>query len=236
MKLTDVFGKAILDFHAGKNAIIETYSSIGGWDKLPVEYLFRTFQEMPDLEKAALKLTKGRVLDLGCGAGSHSLYLQQKKHEVKPIDISFGAIEICKKRGLDQAQVIDLWELKNQKFDTILALMNGAGICGSINSLPKFLKHLASLLNPGGQILMDSTDIIYMYEDEHGEPDLSSIDHYYGDVEFESKYKEELSGKHPWLYIDFPNLQQHAINQNLHCELIRKGTHYDYLARLSFPK
>lgn len=232
-KLVDVFGKAIQDYYNGINAVIQTYSSIGGWDELPVEYLFRSFEKMPELEQMALELSYGKILDLGCGAGSHSLYLQHKKHKVKPIDISEGAIEICKKRGLEHAEMINLWDLKNEKFDTILALMNGAGICGSIANIPDFLNHLSSLLSPGGQILMDSSDIIYMYEDMHGEPDLSDLDHYYGDVEFESKYNSQLSGKHPWLYIDFPNLQQHAFHQNLRCELIKNGPHYDYLARLS---
>lgn len=232
--IEDVFGKAIMDFQKGKNAIIETYSSIGGWDELPVKYLFRSFQEMPDIEQTALQLAFGKILDLGCGAGSHSLYLQNQEFMVKPIDISDGAIKVCKERGLDHAEMVNLWDLKGKQFNTILALMNGAGICGSMKNVPEFLQHLSSLLAPGGQILMDSSDIIYMYEDENGDPDLSETDHYYGEVEFESKYQGQYSGKYPWLYIDFPNLQQHAFNQNLKCELVKKGAHFDYLARLSF--
>ena len=234
--ITDVFGKAIRDFHQGKKAVIETYSSIGGWDELPVKYLFRSFEEMPDIEQTALQMAFGQVLDLGCGAGSHSLYLQNKGLSVKPVDISKGAIEVCRLRGLDQAEVINLWELRGVQFDTILALMNGAGICGSMKNLPGFLKHLASLLRPGGQVLLDSTDVIYMYEDENGEVDLSDVNHYYGEVEFQSKYLGELSGSFPWMYIDFYNLQQQALNLKLQCELIKKGPHYDYLARLSLPE
>lgn len=233
--LKDVFGRAILDFYNGKNAVIETYSSIGGWDELPVKYLFRSFEEMPDIEQTALQLAKGKVLDLGCGAGSHSLFLQDKGLFVKPIDISQGAIEVCKKRGLKESETINLWNLKNTRFDTILALMNGAGICGSMKKFPEFLNHLKSLLTTGGQILMDSSDIIYMFENENGEIDLTEIDHYYGEVEFESKYSDELSGSYPWLYIDYYNLEQHANNQGLQCELVVKGSHYDYLARLSVP-
>lgn len=233
--IKDVFGKAILDFHKGKNAVIETYSSVGGWDELPVKYLFRSFEEMPEIEQTALNLARGKVLDLGCGAGSHSLFLKHKGLFVKPVDISQGAIEVCKERGLKEAEAINLWDLKNTQFDTILALMNGAGICGSMKKIPEFLIHLKSLLTPGGQILVDSTDIIYMFEDENGEIDLSDINHYYGEVEFESKYDGELSGSYPWLYIDYYNLEQHALNQGLQCELILKGSHYDYLARISFP-
>ena len=81
-KLVDVFGKAIQDYYDGINAVIQTYSSIGGWDELPVEYLFRSFEKMPELEQTALELSYGKILDLGCGAGSHSLYLQDKKHKV----------------------------------------------------------------------------------------------------------------------------------------------------------
>lgn len=234
--ITDVFGKAIKDFYTGENAVIETYSTIAGWDELPVKYLFRSFEEMPDIEQTALQMAFGQVLDLGCGAGSHSLYLQNKGLSVKPVDISKGAIEVCRLRGLDQAEVINLWELKGVQFDTILALMNGAGICGSMKNLPRFLKHLVSLLKPGGQVLLDSTDVIYMYEDENGEVDLSDVNHYYGEVEFQSKYLGELSGSFPWMYIDFYNLQQQALNLNLQCELIKKGPHYDYLARLSLPE
>ena len=234
--ITDVFGKAIKDFYTGKNAVIETYSSIGGWDELPVKYLFRSFEEMPDLEQVALKASFGKVLDLGCGAGSHSLYLQNQGLSVKPVDISKGAIEVCKLRGLKHAEVIDLWNLKDVQFDTILALMNGAGICGTMKCLPDFLSHLVSLLKPGGQILMDSTDIIYMYEDDNGEVDVSDVNHYYGEVEFQSKYLGENSGSYPWMYIDFYNLQQQALNLNIQCELLKKGSHYDYLAKLSVPE
>jgi len=232
--LSDVFGKAIKDYHNGKDAVIDTYSSIGGWDKLPVKYLFRSFEEMPVIEQNALKLTFGEVLDLGCGAGSHSLYLQNKGLSVKPIDISGGAIEVCKERGLNHAEMINLWNIKDAQYDTILALMNGAGICGSMKNFPAFLKHLKSLLKPGGQILMDSSDIIYMYEDQDGNTDLSEVDHYYGEVTFQSKYLGENSGSYPWIYIDFYNLQQQAQNLDMQCELLKKGSHYDYLARLSF--
>lgn len=231
--LIDTFGQAIIDHYKGINAIIDTYSSVGGWDELPVSYLFRSFEAMPGIEKKALQSAYGSVLDLGCGAGSHSLYLQQQGLKVKPIDISKGAIEVCILRGLKSAEVIDFWKIKNQQFDTICSLMNGAGICGRISRMPQFLAHLKTLLNPGGQILLDSSDIIYMFEDEQGNVDLSAIDHYYGDVTFQTSYQGSYSGKYPWLYIDFYNLQELALLEDLHCELIFEGPHYDYLARLT---
>ena len=233
--LTDVFGRAIMDYYKGKEAVIETYSSIGGWDELPVAYLFRSYNNMPTIEQTALKMAAGSVLDLGCGAGSHALYLQKKGLEVKAVDISAGAIEVCKLRGVKDAELVNLWDIKGVQFDSILSLMNGAGICGSMNRVPDFLNHLKTLLRPGGQILIDSSDVIYMFEDENGEIDLSEVEHYYGEVEFQSRYQGETSGLYPWLYIDFYNLQQQALHINMTCELLKKGSHYDYLARLSFP-
>lgn len=233
MIIKDVFGDAIKDFFNGQEAVIDTYSSIGGWDKLPVRYLFRSFDEMPKIEQIALDMSFGSVLDIGCGAGSHSLHLQEKGLDITAIDISKGGIEICKKRGIKNAVHTDLWNYSSGQYDTILSLMNGAGICGSINEVPSFLTHLKSLLKPNGQILVDSSDIIYMFEDEQGTTDISDLDHYYGEVEFESKYKDHYSGRYPWLYLDFYNLRQHAYHLEMDCELIRKGPHYDYLARIS---
>ena len=232
-KLNDVFGHAIRDFYHGEEAIIETYSSIGGWDELPVDYLFRSYDKMPVLEQVALKMAKGAVLDIGCGAGSHSLYLQKQGLDVTAIDISEGAIDICKKRGLRKTELIDIWNFSSKKYDTILSLMNGAGLCGSMKSVPSFLTHLKSLLEPDGQILVDSSDVIYMFEDENGDADISEIEHYYGEVEFESKYLNQYSGRYPWLYIDFYNLQQQAFNLDMDCELIQNGPHYDFLAKIT---
>jgi len=229
----DVFGKAIRDFYHGKEAVITTYSTLGGKDKLPVRYLFRTFEEMPKIEQTALKMATGKVLDIGCGAGSHADYLQKQGLSVKPIDLSEGAIEVCRLRGLKTAEKLDLWDLKNVKFDTILSLMNGAGICGSMNRVPAFLDHLKTLLTPLGQILIDSTDVIYMYEDDEGEEDLSELDRYYGEVQFQSSYEGVVSESYPWMYIDFHNLKQQALHSNLNCELVLEGSHHDYLARLT---
>ena len=120
LKLNDVYGQAIIDYFMGEESTIITYSSLGDKDEIPVAHLFRSYEKMPEIEKVALDITKGQVLDLGCGAGSHSLILQEKDHVVKSIDLSEGAIQICKKRGLKNAVAMNLWDLKSEKFDTIL--------------------------------------------------------------------------------------------------------------------
>lgn len=228
----DIFGKAIIDFY-NKNSTedIITSTNISDEDILPLDYLFRNYTEMPELEKKALKLAKGEVLDVGCGAGSHSLWLQEKGFKVKAIDKSKGAIEVCKKRGVLNTKLLPLLEEK-QNFDTILLLMNGTGIFQTILNLPIYLNHLKSLLNEKGQILIDSSDIKYMYEDEDGGfwQDLNSG--YYGELDYFLSYKGEKEEPMKWLYLDFSTLNIACATVGLKCELIAEGDHFDYLAKL----
>lgn len=234
--MKDLFGKAILDFQTNnspKNLITET--TISEEDEMSVAYLFRDFNEMPKLEQKALELSRGKTLDVGCGAGSHSLYLQnEKKLDVTAIDISANAIKACQLRGLAFAKETDILDLdSDEKFDTLLLLMNGTGIFGTLKNTSKFLEKLKSLLNPGGQILIDSSDIIYMFdEDEDGAYEVPA-NGYYGELEFSLSYKGEKEDSFPWLYMDYNTLQNAAFANGLQCELILEGEHYDYLARLS---
>ena len=222
----------MLDFITGRPyENIETRTSVAGLDELPVPYLFRAFDERPELERKALRMADGSVLDIGCGSGSHALWLQEKGLEVKAIDISPGAVETCRIRGVKNAEVQDIWKLEGETFDTLLILMNGMGICGKLEKLPDLLKKLKSLLKPQGQILADSSDLIYMFEDEDSE--TLPFDHYYGEVQFETRYKDLRSDPFPWLYVDYYNLALHANHAGFSCEMVCQGEHYDYLARLT---
>lgn len=231
--MKDLMGRAILDYQTGNQpAEIITETNISEKDEMDVAYLFRPFKEMPAIEQKALQLAKGKILDIGCGAGSHSLYLQKKGYDVTAIDISANAIEACRLRGIRNVQAVDFMMVQEQKFDTLLLLMNGTGICGKLGNLSKFLKKLASLLNDGGQILIDSSDIIYMFdEDEDGGHWIPS-DGYYGELTFRIYYKGEAEEPFDWLYLDYNTLQNAAHTNGLQCELVMEGNHYDYLARL----
>lgn len=234
--MKDLFGKAILDFQTNNSPEdLITETTISEEDEMSVAYLFRSYNEMPNMEQKALQLAKGRVLDVGCGAGSHSLTLQNERNlEVTAIDISPNAIEACILRGIKDARVQDVMTLENEKYDTILLLMNGAGMCGKLKNIPKFLVKLKSLLNPGGQILLDSSDIIYMFDDdEDGGKWIPSDNAYYGEVVFNIAYKGEKEKPFDWMYIDYNTLQNAAFANGLKPELILEGEHYDYLAKLS---
>jgi SAM-dependent methyltransferase len=234
--MKDLFGKAILDYQTGnapENLITET--SISEEDEMSVAYLFRNYKAMPKIEQKALQLAKGRVLDVGCGAGSHSLYLQNiEELDVTAIDISKNAIEACRLRGIKNAIAMDVMQLENEKFDTILLLMNGAGMCGRLSKIQDFLEKLKSLLNNGGQILLDSSDIIYMFdEDDDGGKWIPTDVEYYGEVVFNVAYKGEKEEPFNWMYIDYNTLQNAAHAVGLQCELMLEGEHFDYLARLT---
>lgn len=232
--MKDVFGKAILDFQEGNyTEDIITFSSLDEEDTIPVPYLFRGFKEMPKLEQEALKLCKGTILDIGCGAGSHSLYLQEKGHTVIALDYSKGATETCSLRGIKDVVFTNIYNYKNQKFDTLLLLMNGIGIIGKLNNMSKFFDHMKTLMNPGAQILLDSSDIIYMFEeDEDGGVWVPDTGSYYGEIEFQMEYKKEKSDSFFWLYLDYKTLEMAAESNGFNCEIVRNGEHYDYLAKL----
>jgi len=236
--MADVFGMAVKDYQNGHyTEDIKTYSSLDEEDVIPVPYLFRTFDEMPKIEQKALQLARGKVLDIGAGTGSHALYLQNKGLNVTALDHSEGAIAVCKERGVESTVLSDLMNHSKEKYDTLLLLMNGIGLAGKLNNLSRFLEHLASLLLPNGQILLDSSDIIYMFEqDEDGGYWIPNDGTYYGEVAFTMEYKGKKSKPFDWVYVDFNTLQNACESNGFNCELVISGKHYDYLAKLTLKK
>jgi len=229
--MKDLMGKAIGDyFHQNSPEDIIIESSVSEQDVLPVSYLFRDFEEMPPIEQKALELSKGKVLDVGAAAGSHSLYLQnQKQLDVTAIDISEKSIEVCKLRGMKNSVCRNLLDFNDGTFDTILLLMNGTGIFETIDRMDDYLKKLYQLLNPGGQLLIDGTDIMYMFENPEG-IELPA-DHYYGEVEYYVSYKGEEDEPFKMLYLDYDNLKTTAEEFGFKVEKVIDDQD-SYLARL----
>lgn len=242
----DPMGAAILDYQKEQRAgRLRVRSTMFEDDEMPVAHLFRNESEMPLLEQKALSLARGRILDVGAGAGCHALALQQRGMEVKAIDISPLSCEAMRLRGVRDVQCTSLFSPLFSPsesacpvgFDTILLLMNGTGIAGKVSRLPMLLMRLRDLLAAGGQVLVDSSDLRYIYEDEEGHMDIDPKEPYYGEVDYQIVYKN-LRGKtiegdsFDWLYADFGLLQSTARACAMGCELVAEGDHYDYLARL----
>lgn len=234
----DPMGHAINDyFNHGKAKRLIVKSSMFDDDEIPVKTLFRTYEQLSSIENEALNLTKGKILDVGAGSGCHSLILQNKDKEVVAIDISALSVEVMKKRGIKDARQINIFDPRlNEKFDTLLMLMNGSGIIGKIENLPQFFSRAKQLLNTNGQILLDSSDLIFLYEDEDGGADIDLAGSYYGEVDFTMRYGKITGKTFDWLYIDFDTLSMYAQQAGFNAELICQGSHYDYLARLIIEK
>lgn len=231
--MKDLMGRAIWDFYHDEDPKdLQTETSISELDELPVDYLFRAFEEMNEIEQTALELTKGKVLDIGAGAGSHSLYLQnEKKLDVTALDISPRSIEVCKLRGIKKAVAENMLHFSGETFDTILLLMNGTGIFQSLKVIDIYLKKLNSLLNEKGQILIDSTDILYMFDKDEDGGVYIPAEGYYGELDYIVHYKGESEDPIKWLYLDFNTLKNAAENNGFKVEKILQDEDA-YLARL----
>lgn len=229
----DPMGAAIQAYLRGeKKAKVVVESNLTEDDVIPVAYLFRGIDQMPELELLALEQCRGQVLDVGAGAGCHSLVLQERGLTVTALDISAGAVEAMKQRGVRQVWQGNILELSGHTFDTLLLLMNGIGIAGDLEGLEHFLEHAKQLLRPGGQLLLESSDILYMFEEEDGSVLLDLNAGYYGEVIYNMRYKGQESGQFKWLFIDPAILQDYAETHGYTFEQLYEGEFGNYLARL----
>ena len=231
----DPMGRAIADYY--KNGVagrLRVFSSMFDEDEIPVAHLFREEDEMGELELKALGLSKGRVLDVGAGAGCQARALQDRGVEVTAIDVSPLSVKVMSDSGVEDARLVNLYDESLQgSFDTILMLMNGSGIIGKIENMPRFFARIDKLLADGGQVLMDSSDLIFLFEDEDGGADFDLAGDYYGEVDFMLQYKNIKGETFDWLYVDFATLAFYAAENGFEAELVKQGEHYDYLARLT---
>ena len=208
----------------GKLWVINQY---GPREEMPLALYFRQYSDMPELEQTALQHCKGAVLDIGAGAGSHALWLQQKGHEITAIDTSAKAIEVMRYRGVLNALNENIFDYQDARFDTLLLLMNGIGLVKTISGLQHFLQHAKQLLLPGGQLLFDSSDVAYIYE---GKPMPSQ--HYYGEVAYRYQYKKQKTDWFTWLYIDKKLLKQVAVAEGYAVKILAEDEYGQYLVRL----
>ncbi len=231
MNSNDPFGAAFYDVMAGKKkSDILIKCSVAEDEWLDPEYFFRDFDLMPMTEKVALKMAKGRILDAGAGSGSHTLWLQKNGFDVTAIDISEGAVEIMKERGVINARLQNLFDIKDEKFDTIYMLMNGVGMVEDIDGLEHFFEFVKEILTPGGQILLDSSDLRYLFQEEDGSMWIDLNAPYYGEVEYELSYDEVKGKPFNWLYVDYYTLDHYAQVHGFEVEHVYEDDHFNYLA------
>jgi SAM-dependent methyltransferase len=229
--MKDVLGTAISDFHNNTSTgKLWVHNKYGPKEEMPVDVYFRDMEEMPQLEWAALHQCRGRILDIGAGAGSHALALQEMKLDISALDISPLSAAVMRARGVRKVINEDFFKLntgpQEPLYDTLLLLMNGIGLSGTLGGLRLFLTKARTLLHPGGQLIFDSSDIAYLYD---GKPPLSPA--YYGEILYQYEYRRQRSDWFKWLFIDRKTLTKIATEEGWQIELIFED-HYDqYLAR-----
>lgn len=229
----DTLGLAYTSYYEGNSdAFFTLLSPNFEPDDVEVAHFFRNFEAMPRLEQRAILECKGRVLDVGAGTGTHSLELQQRGFQVTALDISQLACEIMKKRGISQVICEDFYSHAYKTYHTILFLMNGIGIVGTLHGFPRFFESLSHILEPGGHVLVDSSDLRYLYEDDDGSYAIPLCG-YYGELEYTVEFGDYTSKPFPWVYVDFDTLARAAKLAGWNCTLVAEGEHYDFLARLT---
>jgi len=230
----DPVGHAVWDYLNGlRGDSITVTTDIAEDEQLLPSYFFRTMEQMPVQEQEALKRCAGRVLDVGAGAGAHSLWLQEHGFEVDAMEISPLCCETMRKRGVKNVHLQDIFSLTDHKYDTILLLMNGAGIAQTLPGLRTLLHHLGTLLNPGGKILADSSDLLYLFTDENGDTwiDIAS-DTYYGEMKYQLTYKSIKGKPFSWLFVDPDTFCDYADFCGFTVKDKFIGLHFDYLVEL----
>ena len=226
--MNDALGQAIFDhYHKKATYPLWIHNKYGVKEEMPVETYFRDEEDMPDIEWLALEQSRGRVLDIGAGAGSHALLLQHQKFDVTAIDVSPLSIQVMKARGVEQALEANIYKFNQGKFDTLLLLMNGIGLAATLAGLKLLLGHLKTLINDGGQILFDSSDVAYLYES-------NLPGHiYYGEIQYQYEYNSLKSEWFSWLYVDENTMKAIAEESGLIMEVLLEDENGQYLARLT---
>lgn len=226
--MKDVHGTAIRDYYQGRQeSPLILHNSYGEPETMPVEVFFREELDFTTLEHLAIMECQGAVLDIGAGAGAHALALQARNICVFALENSPGCFEVMKQSGVKNPVFGD-YRKHAAKYDTVLLMMNGLGLAGKLSDVPRFLKKCQSLLNPGGQILLDSSDISYLYADG-----LEKPEGYYGEVNYQYEYRQLQGEWFDWVYVDQETLKGLSAKAGLKTEILMTDENDQYLARIT---
>jgi len=225
--MKDVLGQAISDyFHQTSAGKLWVNNKYGPREEMPVAVYFRNAEEMPELEWIAVQHCKGKILDIGAGAGSHTLLLQQMGQDCTALEISPLAAAVIKARGVERIIQKDFFQWTGETYDTLLLMMNGIGLSGTLRGLRAFLGKARKLLSPGGQLIFDSSNIAYLYG---GHP--PEMPDYYGEILYQYEYKKQRSDWFNWLFIDGETLKTVAAEEGWQTEFLFTDESDQFLAK-----
>lgn len=222
----DAPGQALSDYFLhGKADPLLLHTSYGTVEEMPVDWFFREEEDFPELERYALTFCRGKVLDIGAGVGSHALHLQDRGLAVTALEMSTLSANVMKRRGVQHVVNRRYQDFPAVQYDTLLLLMNGVGLVGTLTGLKQFLQQAISWLSEDSQLLFDSSDIAYLYDE-------LPIDHYYGEVRYQYEYQGRRGEWFPWLYVDTDTLLSVATERGWYGQIVYQEDTGQYLARL----
>lgn len=209
-----------------RGAFLVMDTDVGGPEEVSVSLFFRTPAEMGPVESAALAQARGRVLDLGAGAGAHAVPLRRQGLSVCAAEILPAGREAMVEAGLEDVRAGGLETLvPGERFDTVLVLMNGLGLAGTLDGLPDFLRRLAATLSADGQILADSTDPRDWDDPEDGR--------YPGEVHMQLRFGAVSGAPFPFLFVDEDQVAAAAAAIGLDTEVLAREDGGRFLVRLT---
>ena len=229
-KHRDVYGEALAEYFEKQELSTPLYlhSTYGDIEEMPIEVFFRDPEEFPELEFIALSLCDGKVLDVGAGVGAHALYLQQKDFDVTALEISATACTIMQQRGVQKIVQENFYNLKDAQYDTLLFLMNGIGLAGTVDGFRQLLTHSKTLLSDRGQLLFDSSDISYLYDEYR----IQRPSYYFGEIGFQYEFKGVKGEPFKWLYLDQDTLIKIAHEEGWVVQILFEDENDQYLVRM----
>jgi 2-polyprenyl-3-methyl-5-hydroxy-6-metoxy-1,4-benzoquinol methylase len=166
----DAFGHELLDHFDGKQTFEIIERDDGFFNVSPgAELYFSVYEDWLEMDKRAMDYVRGRVLDIGCGAGRHALYLQGIGFDVLGIDYSSRAIEVCRRRGLLKAEVVPITKVSSSlgTFDTILMMGNNFGLVANVKRARWLLGKFAAMTSDDGRIIAQTVDVRQTDVPEH---------------------------------------------------------------------
>lgn len=229
------FARALSDFHSGNHNAAFTIRRDDGFQQQVSAATFFNVAYYPRVEMLAMGECRGSVIDIGSAAGRHSLELLRRGFKVTSLDMLPEMRPIMEDRGLTDVVIDDIMQFEGRRHDTLLMLMNGIGMAGSIEGLERFLRRAHDLVVPGGQILADSIDVSVTKHPQHvayREKNLAS-GRPVGQQTFIMDHKSEDSVQFDWLHIDFRSLAQTCDLTGWHAELLDSEDDGHYLCRLT---
>ena len=183
--MDEVFDQALTDyFYNRQQQPLLINNTYGPADEMDLAAYFRTEEDLLSLETYALGLVQGKTLDVGAGAGALALILQNRGIEITALEQSAAACNIMRSRGVAEICNHNFFTFNPEgQYDTLLMMMNGLGICQTMDRLPALFARFADLLTANGQVLFDSSDVRYVYE--QGLP----ADRYFGEMDYQYEYR-----------------------------------------------